>query len=168
MHATRDREDARLLQEGQHARLVATYLPVVRARIVARRYPTHDAEELVSRVMERLWRELHAGRIYPVPYRVVVHQVVSWTCADFHRGEDLPLEDWDAPTDDEALRRAEERMSLTQMFSGLPPRERELAELVYGDGWAIEDAAERLGITRNAADQALWRARRRLREHWHG
>ncbi len=169
MHSARDTEDARLLAAGDHATLLATYLPVIRRRVAVRRYPAADAEDLVSQVLERLVRELAAGRTYPVPYRVVVHRVVGWVCAAYHRPEEAPLpEGWDPGADDDALRRAEERMSLVSLFAGLPERERQLAWLVYGEGMAITDAADAVGVTRNAADQALYRARRALRRAWDG
>lgn len=167
MHAHRDREDARLLAAGDHAPLFATYFPVIRQRVVARGYPPADADDLVGRIIERLWRELSRGRTYDVPYRVVVHQVVGWECARFHRGPDAFLPDGADPgMEDSALHQAEERWSLEQLLADLPLRERQVAWLVYVAGHSVQDAARELGITRNNADQALHRARNRLRKAW--
>jgi hypothetical protein len=76
MHDARDAEDIRLLEAHDHAKLLATYYPVIveRCRL---RLPDPDAYEVAHRVIERLLRELAAGRRYAVPFRVVVHVVLS-------------------------------------------------------------------------------------------
>jgi RNA polymerase sigma factor (sigma-70 family) len=49
------------------------------------------------------------------------------------------------------------------LLAQLPPRDREVFELTVYGGLTPEQIAERLGITRNAVDQALFRARKHLR-----
>lgn len=44
----------------------------------------------------------------------------------------------------------------------LPPRERQIVVLVYGLGYAQEEAAEMLGISRGTIGASLWKARQRL------
>ena len=44
----------------------------------------------------------------------------------------------------------------------LPRRERDIVVLVYGLGYAQEEAAEMLGIRRGTIGASLWKARRRL------
>ena len=66
MHDARDAEDSRLLEANEHARLLATYYPVVVERCRVRlRDP--DAYEVAHRVVERLLRELTAGEALPRP-----------------------------------------------------------------------------------------------------
>ena len=86
MWAERNREDARLLAEGDHATLLATYYPVILGRCRARLRSEDDAYEVAHRVIERLARELRSGRMYPVPYSVVVHKVVNWKVVEFFSG----------------------------------------------------------------------------------
>ena len=50
----------------------------------------------------------------------------------------------------------------------LPPREREVMTLLIVHGLTIERIASRLGIERNAVDQALFRARKAIRESLNG
>ena len=81
MHDARDAEDKRLLEAGEHTRLLENYVYLVKEWVAARVRDREAAAEIVQRVFLRLLRELEAGRTYPVPYRVVVRKVVSWTCS---------------------------------------------------------------------------------------
>ena len=159
----RDAEDGRLLQAGRHAELLAAYYPTIRARL-RNRLPGDDADEVAHRVVDRLIGELARGRMYAVPFRVVVHNVVGWKLAEHfaeRRNEPLPDE---PDLADEAAGDPAERIALAQMLAELPSRSREVLELRYLDGLEIVQIAERLGMTRNAVDQALFRGRRRLKE----
>jgi hypothetical protein len=53
----RDAEDARLLDRGDHARLLAKYEPVIVGRCVAALRGSLDAEDVAQDVKTRLWRE---------------------------------------------------------------------------------------------------------------
>ena len=89
MHDERDRLDAELLAAGDYARLLAMYMPVAHDRVHARvRGPA--ADDVVQEVMLRLYRELHAGKAYPVPLRVVVHNVTGWLIGAHFEGRELP------------------------------------------------------------------------------
>src|SRR3989442_14512492 len=97
-------DDDGLLASGDHARLLAKYEAVIVARCVAALRGHADAEDVAQDVKLRLWRELQAGKQYPVPYRVVVHKVIGWTLKDHFAGRDttVPLPDgWDAGTEDD-------------------------------------------------------------------
>jgi RNA polymerase sigma factor (sigma-70 family) len=159
----RDAEDDALLAAGRHADLLAAYYPVILARLRLR-LPEFDVGDVAHAVVERLLRELRRGRTYRVPYRVVVHKVVDWKLRE-HWGEpaDDPLPP-DPPATDDPLGDAETRIGLEQMIAMLPPREAEVMRLRLLEGLEIAEIAERLGMTRNAVDQAIHRARRRLAE----
>jgi RNA polymerase sigma factor (sigma-70 family) len=158
-----DAEDDRLLAHGRHADLLAAYYPVIRARLRTR-LPGDDADEVAHRVIDRLIGELRRGRTYSVPFRVVVHKVTGWKLAEHYaeRKNDPFPEEPDLA--DETAGDPSERIALKQMLADLPPRAREVLELRYLDGLEIVQIAERLGMTRNAVDQALFRGRRRLKE----
>jgi RNA polymerase sigma factor (sigma-70 family) len=168
MHDARDAEDSRLLEANEHARLLATYYPVVveRCRV---RLPDPDAYEVAHRVVERLLRELTAGKRYGVPFRVVVHMVTEWKLKEFFtRGRvevELDEDEAEAPNPFEDF---EQGHDLGLMFAGLPERAREVLRLRYIEGLEIEEIAERLAIERNAVDQALHRGHRKLREQTGG
>jgi len=159
----RDAEDDALLTAGRHAELLAAYYPVILERLRLR-LPPDDAYEVAHRVVERLLTEAKRGARYRVPYRVVVHSVVGWKLKE-HFGERVPdplLVDPEAPDDPTGL--VTERLGLQQMLAGLPAREREVLTLRYLEGREIVDIAQRLDMTRNAVDQALFRGRRRLKD----
>ncbi len=166
MHDARDAEDARLLEERDYATLFAKYEPIIVGRCIVALKGHADAEDVAQNVMLRLFGELHRGRTYSVPFRVVVHQVIKWTLNDYWAGLrlDVPLpEDWDpaAPNEADAV---ESRWFLETVFDGLPDRQREAAELRYLEGLERDQIAERLGIRENAVDQALHNAHAKLRE----
>jgi RNA polymerase sigma factor (sigma-70 family) len=50
------------------------------------------------------------------------------------------------------------------LLADLPARQREVADLLYREGLSHEQIAERLGLKRNAVDQALHNAHAKLAE----
>ena len=158
-----DAEDARLLDEGDHARLLAKYEPVVLARCVARLHGSHDAEDVAQDIKLRLWKELQAGKRYGgLPYRVVAHNVIGWTIQEHFQGKDttVPLpEGWEPSGED-----AHDDLVVGSLLDGLPDGTRRVLELRYLEGLEIKEIAARLSIERNAVDQALHRGHEKLRE----
>jgi RNA polymerase sigma factor (sigma-70 family) len=160
-------DDETLLAARDHARLLAKYEPVIVQRCVAALRGHPDAEDVAQDVKLRLWRELQAGKTYPVPFRVVVHKVIGWTLKDHWQGRDThaPLpEDWDAgggdPTDDVGTDEG-----VGELLRGeLTGRTLEVCELRYLEGLEIDEIAARLSTTRNAVDQALHRGHTKLRK----
>lgn len=164
-HAERDAEDARLIAEGDFATLLATYYPVMLDRLLAKRLDRGRADDVVHDACLRLLRELNRGRTYSVPFRVVVHNVLGWTLKDGRpQHESLLPEEWDVAVDDPGLDLALAHIDMDALFALLPPREREIVHLRYREELEIVEVADRLGMTRNAVDQALWRAHGRIRE----
>lgn len=164
MHDARDAEDSRLLEANDHAQLFATYYPVIveRCRV---RLPDPDADEVAHRVVERLLVEVAKGKQYPVPFRVVVHNVTTWKIKEFFSRGRVELElgerDVEGPN---PFQEFEQGFDLELLFAGLPERVREVLRLRYIEGLDIDQIAARLGIERNAVDQALHRGHRTLRE----
>ena len=162
-----DARDADLLAEGRIDRLLATYELVILARCIKETKAVHDGHDVAQDVMFRLFREFNAGKRYEgIPYRVVVHQVTKWTLADFFAGRrtDSPLpDDLELGADDPGERVVSD-LWLRDVVAQLPESERAACTLVYLEGLSPEQAAERLGTTRNNIDQRLFHARKRLRE----
>jgi RNA polymerase sigma factor (sigma-70 family) len=166
MNDARDVEDNRLLEAGEHKRLVANYFDRVHELCFLRLREREAAEEVAQTVLLRLFNELERGKTYGVPFRVVVWKVVQWTARGFYPGakQDGTLpDDWDPATvgDNEAV---DDDYDFGVLIADLPPRQREVVDLIYREGLSYEQAAERLGITRNAVDQALHNAHRKLAE----
>jgi|ERR671923_1429200 RNA polymerase sigma factor (sigma-70 family) len=161
-----DREDLRRLEEGDLAALLAKYHAAVLGRCVAK-LRNDDAEDVAQNVMVRIVREWEGGKRWQgVPFRVVVHQVTSWTIGDYFDGrkhtDPLP-EDWDpGPGDwtDDVLGHD----LLMTLFAQLTPRQQKVATLHFVGGLGSGEIAERLETTGNAIDQELFRIRRMLRE----
>ncbi len=162
-----DAADAVLLARGEHARLLAKYEPVILGRCVARLHGHPDAEDVAQDVKLRLWRELQAGKTYSVPFRVVVHKIVGWTINDHFAGRPTHLalpEGWDPADPSDDLGELLDRDAVLCMLDGLEGRAREVMELRYLERLEIAEIADRLGLERNAIDQALHNGHKKLRQ----
>jgi len=163
MSHARDADDARLLAQGEHARLLAVYDAVIVQRCVAALRGSLDAEDVAQDVKLRLYRELQAGKTYPVPFRVVVHKVIDWTLKEYFSGlpTHAPLPDgWEPAGEDDPL----DPLIVREVLDGLPAREGEAWRLHILQGLSPEQIAAKLATSRNAVDQALHRGRVKLRE----
>jgi RNA polymerase sigma factor (sigma-70 family) len=167
MHDARDAEDRRLLETGDHKLLLAGYFDRVRELCFLRLRNREAGEEAAQIVLMRLFGELERGKRYSVPFRVVVWKVTAWTLNGFFPGAKqdgtLPV-DWDPGGPDEGYAGWEERHDLLRLFEGLPPRQRQVLTLRFLEGLKPAEIAERLGIERNAVDQALHNGLGKLRE----
>lgn len=170
MWELRNEEDARLLEAGDHATLLATYYEVILGRCLARLRNEDDAYEVPHRVIERLIGELRRGKTYSVPYSVVVNKVIDWKVVEFFERDHASLlpEGWDEPDVEDAYETFEEREAHEQVFSSLPERAREVATLFYLRGLTAPEIAAELGIEPNNVHQALHRAHTLIRERWLG
>ena len=166
MHDVRDAEDTRLLEEGRFTELLAAYFHPVRERCFLRLRDRDAGDDVAQIVFVRLLRELQAGKRYAVPFRVAVWMVVEWTMRGTYpgakEGPALP-DDWDGAASD-AFAEWESSHDLGVLFADLPARQREVLELRYLRGLEIPEIADRLGLRRNAVDQALHNGHRKLRE----
>ena len=166
MNDARDVEDNRLLEAKEHKRLVANYFDRVHELCFLRLRNREAAEEAAQIVLLRLYNELERGKRYSVPFRVVVWKVVECTARGHYPGakQDATLpDDWDPATvgDQESI---EDDYDFGVLIADLPDRQREVTDLIYREGLSPQQAADRLGITRNAVDQALHNAHRKLAE----
>src|SRR5512133_2772641 len=85
MNDARDVEDNRLLEAGEHKRLLASYFDRVHELCFLRLRSREAAEEAAQIVLLRLFGELERGKRYSVPFRVVVWKVVGWTTSSTAR-----------------------------------------------------------------------------------
>jgi len=166
MNDARDVEDNRLLEAGEHKQLLANYFDRIHELCFVHLRNREIAEEAAQIVLLRLFNELERGKRYTVPFRVVVWKVVRWTTGGFYPGakQDATLPDnWDSAANDE-YESVEDEHDFGVLIADLPARQRQVADLIHRAGLSPEQAAERLGITRNAVDQALHNAHRKLAE----
>ncbi len=166
MHDARDAEDKRLLEAKEHTQLLENYVYLVQEWAAVHVRDRQAAAEVVQRVFLRLASELAAGKSYRVPYRVVVWSVVNWTARGYEwtakEGATLP-EDWDTAAPD-GYEEWEAEHDLSTWIADLPDREREVLDLLHREGLSPAQVAERLGIKRNAVDQAAHRGHRKVAE----
>jgi RNA polymerase sigma-70 factor (ECF subfamily) len=162
MHDARDAEDARLLESGEHELLLAGYYDTIVARAFAG-VRSLAADDVVQSVLERLWKELQAGKRYGVPFRVVVHQVISWKVKE-HFGEVDHHAELSELADEayDAYATWMQDHDLALLLRELPDRQREVAELRYLHGYEHDEIAKRLKIEPNAVYQALHNAHKKL------
>ena len=164
MHDARDAEDKRLLEAGAYASLVESYYGVIVKRCQARTKSDGEAFDVAADVVIRLLSELKAGKRYGVPFRVVVHKVIGWKLAEHFAGRSRDVELGEDVAGDGSIEIVDERRDLLTLLEGLPQREREVAGLRIVGGLEPSAIAAKLGISRNNADQAWHRAKRKLRE----
>ena len=162
---SRDAEDGHLLEQRAFGRLFAAYHPIVLNRLKLR-LPDEEAREVAQRVFLHLLEELQGGKRYSHPFRVIVHMRTTWTLRDYWaerkgRASELP-EQVEEPGPD-PYQHVEADFDLDLLFAELPEGERRVAALRWRAGMEIDEIAKELGMTRNAVDQALFRAHRRLR-----
>jgi RNA polymerase sigma factor (sigma-70 family) len=166
MHDARDAEDKRLLEAGEHTQLLTNYIYLVEEQVSLRVRDREAAEEVVQRVFLRLATELAAEKKYPVPFRVVVWNVVNWTSRGFEwtskDGASLP-EHWEGAAPDE-LAAWEDEHDLGLLIADLPAGERQVLELLYRDGLSPGQIATLLDMNPNAVYQATHRGHKRVAE----
>ena len=166
MHDARDAEDKRLLEAGEHTQLLESYVYLVQEWVAIRVRDRQAAEEVAQRVFLRLASELAAGKSYSVPYRVVVWSVVNWTAKGYEwspKEVDTLPEEWDDVAPDQfAVWEAEHDLGL--LLADLPEGDRAVLELIYREGLAPAQVAERLGMKPNAVHQATYRGHRKVAE----
>jgi len=170
MHDARDAEDTRLLAAREFNALLESYFETIIQRCRVRCRTEDDALDCAQAVFLRLLRELKRGRHYPVPFRVVVNNVIGWTVRGFYQRGRAILVEFDDDLPDEVFHGPnpysdwETRYDLERALGEVSPGDREIGRLRFLEGEEIEDIARRLGKERNAVDQAIYRVRTKLRD----
>ena len=163
-----DADDAQLLRDRDIATLLAKYQPTIVGRCVAKLRGSLDAEDVAQNVLLRLLAEFERGKIYGVPFRVVVHQVIGWTVQDYFAGRptDQPLpEHWEPALESES-EAVVSRYYLEDLLDPLPEQTRRVMELRYLRGLEPDEIAGELQMEPNAVHQRLHAGHKRLRETW--
>ncbi|HMM13928.1 MAG TPA: RNA polymerase sigma factor [Parvibaculum sp.] len=129
----------------------------------------HDAEEVAQEVFLRVWT--HAERWEPgrAQFRTWLHRVATNLCLDRlrRRGtEDLdsiPDTASEEPSPHEQLESRQLAQRVDTALQALPARQRAAVTLTHFQGFSNIEAAEILGVTVEAVESLLGRARRQLR-----
>jgi RNA polymerase sigma-70 factor, ECF subfamily len=158
--------------------LVDRHLPTVLA--VARRMLRDDAEaeDVAQETLLRLWRNAGALQLGPGGVRPWLRRVVSNLCIDRVRARRNTTVVETVPDDSEPatqLRQLAERelgMRVDAALKALPERQRLALTLFHYEGMSQIEVGEAMGISDEAVESLLARARRALKvslkEEWRG
>ncbi|HEU0015225.1 MAG TPA: RNA polymerase sigma factor [Longimicrobium sp.] len=160
--------------EGAFGRLANAVRAQVHRWALVRTGDADEAEDVAQRVLIKLHRGLHAfegrSRFTTWLYRLTANAAVEHGRArtrrlEVHRGaaEPAPL----TPGLEERIARLESERTAALVrgfFGDLPPRQRELVDLVDVQGYTAAEAAEMLDLEPATARVHLFRGRRALRE----
>lgn len=163
-----DFADSQLLAAGDIGGLLARYEPVILGRCIARLKGSLDAEDVAQDVRLRLLDEFRREKRYGgLPYRVVVHQVIGWTIADYFAGRrtDVPLpEAWEPTAGTDPADEVVSRGWVEWVISQVDGKDGQIVAMRYRDLLDPAEIAERLEMQPNAVYQAIHRGVAKLQE----
>ncbi|WP_311733152.1 RNA polymerase sigma factor [Paraburkholderia fungorum] len=175
-HALSERDpDAELLagvarQDPAAVRsLVARKLPRLLALATRMLGDRMEAEDVAQEVFVRIWKQAPRWREGEAKVDTWVHRVALNLCYDRLRGrrevpdDDLPDEVDPAALPDATLEARAQDERVREALAALPARQREALVLNYYQEMSHIDAAALMGITVDALESLLARARRNLR-----
>lgn len=141
------------------------YLPLV-SRYLYRRCNREDVEELASRVFEIAWaKKDQAEAGYELPW---LYRIAGFVVANHRRTEQTKASFLASFRPVDSAPAAEEialaDLALAEAWKKLSPEERSIISLVSFDGLDSNQAAKSLGISSNAFNIRLSRARTKLKQ----
>lgn len=142
-------------------------------RILAGAGSEQDVEECASDVFLAAWERVSRYEPARAPFRTWLLMQAKYLALDRRRhllrqaepGCGREFHPDPAPDPAAVLTAAAERKRIQHALAQLPPLDRELIYRRYFLGERVDDVAGSLGLTRQAADNRLWRARRALRRY---
>ncbi len=168
----------RLVQSGDqqaYARLLDRHLNNVHAYVFRMTNNRADAEDIAQETFLRVWHRARTFKPGRVRFTTWLHRIAHNLCVDAFRkrreiydGEPDAMAD-DAPTVDELSMAEERRKAVHAGIAALPERQRSALVLCQLQGRSNREAAQILGVSVDALESLIARARRtlkaRLRNH---
>jgi RNA polymerase sigma-70 factor, ECF subfamily len=156
-----DRDACRVLVERHLARVVA-----FAGRVLGN---PSEAEDVSQEAFARVWTSAATWRPGIARFTTWLHRVVLNLCLDrIARRREAPLDAPEpadpAPTPAGRLEEADVIRVVTREVAALPERQRVALALCHYEGMRNDETAEIMGITVEAVESLLSRARRTLRE----
>jgi RNA polymerase sigma factor (sigma-70 family) len=149
--------------------LVARKLPRLLAVATRMLGDRMEAEDVAQEVFVRIWKQATRWREGEAKFDTWIHRVALNLCYDRLRGRredpggDLPDEVDPAPPPDARLEARARGERVREALAALPARQREALVLTYYQEMSNTDAAALMGVTVDALESLLARARRNLR-----
>jgi RNA polymerase sigma-70 factor (ECF subfamily) len=130
-----------------------------------------EAEDVAQETFLRIWREAPHWQVGRAPFDAWLYRVALNLCYDRLRRRRekcvaVPPDQVDpAPAPDQALDQRTDRDTIQAALQSLPARQREAVVLQYYEELSNAEAASLMGISVEALESLLARARRNLRSH---
>ncbi len=170
-----DDPDAELIERvgrrdpGAIRQLVGKKLPKLLALAARMLGDRHEANDVAQEVFIRIWKHAAQWRPGAAQFDTWVHRVTLNLCYDRLRqmgklSDDEAAEAIDpAPRPDQRLEQRDLKAEVAAALAGLPNRQREAIVLQYYEQLSNGATAELMGISVEALESLLSRARRNLR-----
>ncbi len=162
----------RLVQSGDqqaYARLLDRHLNNVHAYVFRMTNNRADAEDIAQETFLRVWHRARTFKPGRVRFTTWLHRIAHNLCVDAFRkrreiydGEPDAMAD-DAPTVDELSMAEERRKAVHAGIAALPERQRSALVLCQLQGRSNREAAQILGVSVDALESLIARARRTLK-----
>lgn len=154
--------------------LYARYLPLAWRYAYTQVNDVHLAEDVVSEAMLAFLKNIHQIEAEAAHIAGWLRSVVRNKVADHHRQAFRIKDRLDkighaqacecaSARPEFALETAETRGQVLGILEQMPPKQRLVLELKYGEGMRVRDIADRLNETEKGIEAALYRARREFR-----
>jgi RNA polymerase sigma factor (sigma-70 family) len=146
--------------------LYARHRDLVRA-VIAAKVPRDAVDDLESEVLVRFAVKFRSGDAITNPAGLLV-RMARFVRADYHarreRGDDMPLEEWNAYADDPGLEKAEIGDAVEELLAPLNERQREVVCQRILENRPRAEVATMLGTTPGNVDVIFHRALAKLQE----
>lgn len=137
-------------------------------RFVSARIPVNDVEDVTSDIMSKVWRALPGftgqGSLKSWATSIAYHQI-----ADYYRGRKkislIPLNEELKQTNDHTEEWTT-LMSVNQALAKMPAQHVTVIQLRLIEGFSAAEVARVLGITQQAVDSLLYRAKKSFRKFY--
>ena len=162
----------RLVQTGDqqaYARLLDRHLTRVHAYVFRMTRNRADAEDIAQETFLRVWHRARTFKPGRVRFTTWLHRIAHNLCVDaFRKRRDTVDADLDAvadgaPSADELNAAEERRKAVHAAVAALPERQRSALVLCQFQGRSNREAAEIIGVSVDALESLIARARRTLK-----
>jgi RNA polymerase sigma-B factor len=132
--------------------------------------PIRDAQELLSQDLGRAPSPSEIADLLGLDEHIVRDAMVAETVRatgslDLPSGDDGMSIEQALGVNDPGIERAENRQALAESMRVLPPEDRELLQLYYGEQRTQSEIADQLGVSQMQISRTIDRIVRRLRSH---